>query len=246
MTIGGRIRATRIKQGLTQKELADKCKMADSAIRKYEADVVTPKLDKLQLLADALDVPITDFLDLSPEEKEAYRLGYHVFQCIKKRQELSMQTHTPAEISKGEIIDMASSLIMDILNRSSGEAVNNSPLDRELQDDKDQMLTLFLRLNASGRKKAVNAVEQLCLVPDYQSRATGVYIALSPEQQTRLSQAQEELRKNRVELELMQKSSYPASADALNNSKNRISKALDAIKQILADAFEQNQTRSDI
>lgn len=246
MTIGEQIRTIRKKQGLTQKELADKCRMADSAIRKYEADIVVPKLDKLQLLGDALDVPITDFLDLSPEEKEAYRFGYRFLQYLKRKREVSEQTDTSLMLSKNEIIDWTTALVMDILNRSNGGAVNNSPEDRELQADTDQMLTLYLHLNAAGRKKAVDAVEQLCMVPGYQSRTTGVYIALSPEQQTRLSQAQEELRKNRVELELMQKSSYPASADALNNSKNRISKALDAIKQILADAFEQNQTRSDI
>lgn len=242
MTIGQRIRAIRKKQGLTQKELADKCHMADSAIRKYEADIVVPKLDKLQLLGDALDVPITDFLDLPQDQKKAYRFGYRILQYIAMRRELSAQTDTSLMLYKDEIIDWATALVMDILNRSNGGAVNNSPEDRELQADTDQMLTLYLHLNAAGRKKAVDAIEQLCLVPDYQSRATGVYIALSPEQQTRLSQAQEELRKNRVELELMQKSSHPASADALNNSKNRIAQALDAIKQILADAYESNQS----
>ena len=246
MTIGGRNRATRIKQGLTQKELADKCKMADSAIRKYEADVVTPKLDKLQLLADALDVPITDFLDLSPEEKEAYRFGYRFLQYLKRKRELSEQTDTSLMLSKNEIIDWTTALVMDILNRSNGGAVNNSPEDRELQADTDQMLTLYLHLNAAGRKKAVDAVEQLCMVPSYQRRAIGVYIELNQAQQAELSQALESLKKNRIELELMQKSSHSASASALSSCNSMITQALDAIKQILADAYEQNQTRSDI
>ena len=89
MTIGEQIRTIRKKQGLTQKELADKCRMADSAIRKYEADIVVPKLDKLQLLGDALDVPITDFLDLPQDQKKAYRFGYRILQYIAMRRELS-------------------------------------------------------------------------------------------------------------------------------------------------------------
>lgn len=242
MTIGEQIRTIRKKQGLTQKELADKCRMADSAIRKYEADIVVPKLDKLQLLGDALDVPITDFLDLPQDQKKAYRFGYRILQYISMRRELSEQTDTSLTLFRDEIIDWATALITDILTGFGDEAVNNSPIDRELQADKDQMLTLFLRLNTAGRKKAVDAVEQLCMVPSYQSRTTGVYIALSPEQQAELTQALEELKKNRIELELMQQSSHPASASALSSCNSMITQALDAIKQILADAYESNQS----
>lgn len=242
MTIGEQIRTIRKKQGLTQKELADKCRMADSAIRKYEADIVVPKLDKLQLLGDALDVPITDFLDLPQDQKKAYRFGYRILQHIAMRRELSAQTDTSLMLYKDEIIDWATALIMDILTGLGDEAVNNSPEDRELQADTDQMLTLCLHLNAVGRKKAVDAVEQLCMVPGYQSRTTGVYIALNQAQQAELSQALESLKKNRVELELMQQSSHPASASALSSCNSMITQALDAIKQILADAYESNQS----
>lgn len=242
MTIGEQIRTIRKKQGLTQKELADKCRMADSAIRKYEADIVVPKLDKLQLLGDALDVPITDFLDLPQDQKKAYRFGYRILQYISMRRELSEQTDTSLTLFRDEIIDWATALITDILTGFGDEAVNNSPIDRELQADKDQMLTLFLRLNTAGRKKAVDAVEQLCMVPSYQSRATGVYIELNQAQQAELSQAMESLKKNRIELELMRKSSHPASASALSSCNSMITQALDAIKQILADAYESNQS----
>ena len=56
MTFAKRIRELRIERGLTQKELADRCGMADSAIRKYESGKVVPKYDNLFKIAEALGV----------------------------------------------------------------------------------------------------------------------------------------------------------------------------------------------
>lgn len=58
MTIGERIRATRKDHHMTQKQLGEKCGMADSAIRKYESSTLTPKIETLQRIASALEVDI--------------------------------------------------------------------------------------------------------------------------------------------------------------------------------------------
>ena len=60
MTIGENIKKARLAAGLTQKELADKCGIADSAVRKYESGRVVPKLPMIKKIADALNVFITD------------------------------------------------------------------------------------------------------------------------------------------------------------------------------------------
>ena len=57
MTIGQRIRERRKALGLTQKQLAELCGMADSAIRKYESGRITPKYQTLKKIADALQLP---------------------------------------------------------------------------------------------------------------------------------------------------------------------------------------------
>ena len=51
-----RVRELRKERGLTQKQVADSCGIADSAIRKYESGKVTPKYEMLQRIADALGV----------------------------------------------------------------------------------------------------------------------------------------------------------------------------------------------
>ena len=62
MSIGEQIKAMRKIRGLTQKELAEKCSMADSAVRKYESGKIVPKIEMLKRIADALEMPVGAFL----------------------------------------------------------------------------------------------------------------------------------------------------------------------------------------
>lgn len=56
VTIGEQIKLLRKEKGLTQKQLADACGMADSAIRKYESGSVRPKMATVSRIAKALGV----------------------------------------------------------------------------------------------------------------------------------------------------------------------------------------------
>ena len=60
MTVGERLKAIRKEKGLTQKQVASGCGMADSAIRKYESGLITPKLETIQRIANALGVHVLD------------------------------------------------------------------------------------------------------------------------------------------------------------------------------------------
>ncbi len=71
MTIGERIRAIRTATGMTQKQLGERSSMADSAIRKYESEKITPKLETIKKIADALEVPVLTLLgETIQNEKE--------------------------------------------------------------------------------------------------------------------------------------------------------------------------------
>ena len=63
MTIGEKIKKARTDAKITQKELAEKCGMADSAIRKYESGKVTPKLDTIAKIARAMGLYAGDLVD---------------------------------------------------------------------------------------------------------------------------------------------------------------------------------------
>jgi len=56
LTIGNNIKKYRIAQGLTQKQLGERCGMADSAIRRYESDRGNPTEKTLSRIAEALGI----------------------------------------------------------------------------------------------------------------------------------------------------------------------------------------------
>lgn len=90
MTTGERIRAVRKKKGLTQKQLADRCGMADSAIRKYESGRIKPKLETIQRIATALDADLLEFVDLYPGEDtpKSFESTRSISETIKKGREV--------------------------------------------------------------------------------------------------------------------------------------------------------------
>ena len=59
---GDMIRKYRTEKGLTQKKLGELCGISDSNIRKYESGNQNPKIETLQKIADALDIPVNRLL----------------------------------------------------------------------------------------------------------------------------------------------------------------------------------------
>lgn len=59
---GDMIRKYRTEKRLTQKKLGELCGIADSNIRKYESGNQNPKIETLQKIADALDIPVNRLL----------------------------------------------------------------------------------------------------------------------------------------------------------------------------------------
>lgn len=63
MTVGKNIRRVRQNKKLTQKQLGDLCdpQIAESTIRRYELGKLNPKIETIQKIATALDVPLHEF-----------------------------------------------------------------------------------------------------------------------------------------------------------------------------------------
>lgn len=58
MTVAENIKRLRKEKGFTQKQLAEKCGMAESTLRQYEIGYRNPKLETLHKIANALDISI--------------------------------------------------------------------------------------------------------------------------------------------------------------------------------------------
>lgn len=69
MTLGGRIRASREKAGITQEELGKACNVTKQTIFKYENDIITNiPLDKLKAISIYLDVSPAYLMDWETED----------------------------------------------------------------------------------------------------------------------------------------------------------------------------------
>ena len=66
MISGEKLKKLRLLRKLTQKELAIKSDLTDSAIRNYELGYRSPNRDQLIKIADALDCDVSALIDYSP------------------------------------------------------------------------------------------------------------------------------------------------------------------------------------
>jgi len=64
--LGSRLKAIRIRQGLTQRELAEKVNKSVSAISSYETNAQLPPLDVLESIALTLHVSLDYLVGIAP------------------------------------------------------------------------------------------------------------------------------------------------------------------------------------
>ena len=129
MTVSEKIQEARSKAGLTQQQLADAIGTTMQNISQYERGIRTPKIKALQKIADALGVPVAEFLD---EELTSMTTGERIRKArlragVTQEQLAALLGVDRATISKYEsgIIDPPTSQmnrIADLLSMDSAAA----------------------------------------------------------------------------------------------------------------------------
>ena len=90
MELSIQIKKYRTEKGLTQKRLGELCGIADSNIRKYESGNQNPKIETLQKIADALEIPVTRLSSkilISNEELELELSKYGLEKLVPESKE---------------------------------------------------------------------------------------------------------------------------------------------------------------
>lgn len=141
MTVGERIKAIRKEKGLTQKQVANGCGMADSAIRKYESGLITPKIETLQRIADALGVHILDLLgvteQLGPHRLEfATKDGSPLSDAIREYQGLdSKQVYDRLSVEeKKQLLTLSGLIQPTVLSTGAEQLQNESSTENEVME----------------------------------------------------------------------------------------------------------------
>ena len=192
MSTGQRIQQARKAAGLSQKDLGLKLGVSGSMIGQYENDLRNPKLETLQKIATALDVPITYLLGTMNDEG-AIDLGLTTLELSKRlRTDPSIVTealnivHPDYPISHQafeEIKRTAMKLLMQKRMAETQERSNNHKdldlgkliaeniAENNLLSDIDQIAaeikSLLSKLNKAGRREAINRITELTELPKY-------------------------------------------------------------------------------
>lgn len=154
MGIGSRIRELRKAKGLTQKQLGERCGMADSAIRFYESGRGNPTHKTIERIANALGVHILDLVGIG-EELDKFQVTITDVRPLPG----NPQDATPEKIA--ETVELMNTLgyrgMYDSLSDADKVAFWKSveqPLRAELDD-------AFNALNDRGQEKVVEYARDL-------------------------------------------------------------------------------------
>lgn len=140
MDVGHKIKELRIMKSLTQKELGQRMGISQQQIAQYENGKLNPKIETLQKIADALEVPRNLlFENLDSTEK--------------------------SELVKLDLINLIKTLNLEITDITDKKKVEASVL--QAVQKKNHYIKLYDCLTANGQDKAIEQVELLTKIPEY-------------------------------------------------------------------------------
>lgn len=159
MTIGDRIRTVRKEKGLTQKQLAQRLGVSASMVGQYETNVRKPKFETLKNFSEALDVNITELIDIDDISPSLLSMSPLVDQCksILSRAAPN-ETIILSDEEKAQLRQLA-----NLVYSAKEELSNNTFLVEILRDE---YISLFDKLNFQGKYLAVKMVSDLVNNPD--------------------------------------------------------------------------------
>lgn len=149
VTTGELIKAARLKAGLTQRELSDKLNVSFVNISQWENGTRNPKIETLQRIADALQIPVFELMEST---------GDSAFSEIKLFRYLTNEQ------------------INEIIDRSTKASRFTETIDRLLEDStvEDERLNSIIenyhQLNEAGQQQLAGQAESLTYIPKYKKR----------------------------------------------------------------------------
>lgn len=157
MPTGKRIKEIRMQKGLTQKQLGDKCGIADANIRKYENGKQNPKMETLQKIADALGVPIYEFLDNDLFDATLHLGSYEGRFFNDKVKSIVNDTTLSETEMKKKLADLSmQGEILTKFHRNDSDTITKEILNNFVD-----------LLNENGQNKAIEQVQMLTKIPEY-------------------------------------------------------------------------------
>lgn len=169
-SIGTRIREIRKSKGLTQKELGEKAGIAEPTIRRYELGKLNPKRETLEKIAAALGVPDykllpnSAYLERLAQAKEEVQGELWAEETIDRDDGHPWDNWTYNDNREKKIYSVAPKYSVDPLVLSYEIPKRGEAIPPDIQKVSDIMRTM----NDTGRRVAVERVQELAQIPAYQ------------------------------------------------------------------------------
>ena len=155
MTTGQRIKAARMKAGLTQKELGAKLGVSESFIAQYETDKRNPKIETLEKIACALGVHPGELQGFVNYGDDPWAPGYDIW--------------APPGISHERLEHLRDLRDQVRANQQEFQVFQRVQVDQDISGI--EILDYYNRLNDSGKQVAVERVKELTEIPRYQKES---------------------------------------------------------------------------
>ncbi len=180
MSIGNNIKIARSAAGLTQKELAFKCDVAEITIRQYETDKREPKYETLERIAKALDVPTVDLY-----------LGLGTYKRIYKT---DLQTEKEIQ-NRANLFYSIIKALESIYGRSVGVKV------MEFHKNNSTISSNYISIGENGNKIAIPNVQFDNLLDLVKSVLTNAVSMIGENEQNFLAKWESETEVDHIEVE---------------------------------------------
>ena len=148
MTVGEKIRKYRSMKGLTQKQLGQEVGFssatADSRIRKYESDIMSPKSDIRGKIADALDVDISALSDI---DVQSFVDVMRVFFLLEEKLGMRVEDHGETTSLVFDNTDKNNSLLASFLY-VWGDQKSRQPEETDESEEKSKIRDQYNRWKA--------------------------------------------------------------------------------------------------
>lgn len=154
-----KIKEIRKSKKLTQKQLGEKCGIAESTIRQYELGLRNPKFETLCKIAKALEVPVDELI-------KSISIGFMTDDDIKAVEYYQQQSDVSSEKNTDTISADTSKLL---------KAIEKSPKMQQatenfLVNSHEIINNYFEMLNDTGQTKAIEQIELLTKIPEYRKK----------------------------------------------------------------------------
>ena len=169
MTVAENIKRIRKDKNLTQKQLGEKCGIAESTIRRYELGLLNPKFETIKKIAIALDVETYELDERIGKLRDNYAFIYSLKDTIKELESASSIESSLSENPYIRFIKQYSKWIEDTEMEISQIKTQIGDINTDELFQEEKLLNLYNKLNQEGKQRAIEDIEHLSFIPKYQN-----------------------------------------------------------------------------